>query len=160
MREKSYGFHRFSSRLQYSFLNICCSSVFCRQNANRYLVCFGMSSIHEVMISLLNLPYMTCVFLSLCLQSWIIYIQWYVFRTWFVVTMPTDIAFILGCAVFMKLSWINQVSQALMVDHGLDWFTSDLLQPKEFREIKAYLPIKTFKLRKPFEQLLVRDKIF
>ena len=97
---------------------------------------------------------MTCVFLSLCLQSWIIYIQWYVFRTWFVVTMPTDIAFILGCAVFMKLSWINQVSRALMVDHGLDWFTRDLLQPKEFREIKAYLPIKTFKLRKLFEQFI------
>ena len=110
MHEKSYGFNRFSSRLQYSFLNICFSSVFCRRNANRYLACFGMSSIHEVMISLLNLPYMTCVFLSLCLQSWIIYIQWYVFRTWFVVTMPTDIAFILGCAVFMKLSWINQIS--------------------------------------------------
>ena len=110
MHEKSYGFHRFSSRLQYSFLNICFSSVFCRQNANRYLVCFGTSSIHEVMISLLNLPYMTCVFLSLYLQSWIIFIQWYVFRTCFVVTMPTDIAFILGCAVFMKLSWINQIS--------------------------------------------------
>ena len=103
---------------------------------------------------------MTSVFLSLCLQSWIIYIQWYVFRTWFVVTMPTDIAFILGCAVFMKLSWINQVSQALMVDHGLDWFTSDLFQPNEFREMKAYLPIKNFKLRKLFEQLLVIEVIF
>ena len=101
--------------------------------------------------ALITILSMTCVFLSLCLQSWIIYIQWYVFRTWFVVTMPTDIAFILGCAVFMKLSWINQVSQALMVDHGLDWFTSDLLQVKEFREIKAYLPIKTFKLRKPIK---------
>ena len=46
----------------------------------------------------------------------------------FVVTMPTDIAFILGCAVFMKLSWINQVSQALMVDAWTrliyQWFTS------------------------------------
>ena len=128
MHEKSYGFHRFSSRFQYSFPNICFSSVFCRRNANRYLVCFGMSSIHEVMISLLNLPYMTCVFLSLYLQSWIIFIQWYVFRTCFVVTMPTDIAFILGCAVFMKLSWINQVSQALMVDAWTrliyQWFTS------------------------------------
>ena len=60
--------------------------------------------------ALITILSMTCVFLSLCLQSWIIYIQWYVFRTWFVVTMPTDIAFILGCAVFMKLSWINQIS--------------------------------------------------
>ena len=30
----------------------------------------------------------------------------------------------------------------------------DLLQLKEFREIKAYLPIKTFKLRKLFEQFI------
>ena len=27
-------------------------------------------------------------------------------------------------------------------------------------EIKAYLPIKTFELRKPLEQLLVKDEIF
>ena len=27
----------------------------------------------------------------------------------------------------------------------------DLVQLKEFREIKAYLPIKTFKLRKPIK---------
>ena len=31
----------------------------------------------------------------------------------------------------------------------------DLVQPKEFREIKAYLPIKTFKLRKLFEQFIL-----
>ena len=39
----------------------------------------------------------------------------------------------------------------------LSWSTIeqiDLLQPKEFREIKAYLPIKTFKLRKLFEQFI------
>ena len=35
-----------------------------------------------------------------------------------------------------------------------------LLQHKEFREIKAYLPIKMFKLRQPFEQLLVIEVIF
>ena len=32
--------------------------------------------------------------------------------------------------------------------------------PENLSEIKAYLPIKTFKLRKPFEQLLVIEIIF
>ena len=37
---------------------------------------------------------------------------------------------------------------ALPSSHGRPWTRLILLEPKEFREIKAYLPIKTFKLRK------------